>query len=128
MVNFCKSSCKLEKNIHSLIWGYMSIKLNLLSAMFKFIVMFCLTLIERCTKTSCHDSKNFSLKFYNFFVLYILSLLQLVHTTFKTVILGASLVAQWLRICLPMQGTRVRALVWEDPTCREATGPVSRNY
>ena len=40
----------------------------------------------------------------------------------------ASLVAQWLRICLPMQGTRVRALVWEDPTCRGATGPVSHNY
>ena len=33
--------------------------------------------------------------------------------------------AQWLRVCLPMQGTRVRALVWEDPTCRGATGPVS---
>ncbi|XP_061038720.1 acylphosphatase-1 isoform X2 [Eubalaena glacialis] len=42
-------------------------------------------------------------------------------------LLGASLVAQWLRICLPMQGTRVRALVWEDPTCRGATGPVSHN-
>ena len=41
--------------------------------------------------------------------------------------LGASLVAQWLRICLPMQGTRVRALVWEDPTYRRATGPVSHN-
>ena len=40
----------------------------------------------------------------------------------------ASLVAQWLRICLPMQGTRVRALVWEDPTCRGATRPVSHNY
>ena len=40
----------------------------------------------------------------------------------------ASLVAQWLRICLPVQGTRVRALVWEDPTCRGATGPVSHNY
>ena len=40
----------------------------------------------------------------------------------------ASLVAQWLRICLPMQGTRVRALVWEDPTCRGANGPVSHNY
>ena len=40
----------------------------------------------------------------------------------------ASLVAQWLRICLPMQGTWVRALVWEDPTCRGATGPVSHNY
>ena len=36
----------------------------------------------------------------------------------------ASLVAQWLRVCLPMQDTRVRALVWEDPTCRGAAGPV----
>ena len=40
----------------------------------------------------------------------------------------ASLVAQWLRICLLMQGTRVRALVWEDPTCHGAAGPVSHNY
>ena len=40
----------------------------------------------------------------------------------------ASLVAQWLRICLPMQGTRVRALVWEDPTRRGATRPMSHNY
>ena len=29
---------------------------------------------------------------------------------------------------LLMQGTRVRALVWEDPTCRGATGPVSHSY
>ena len=42
--------------------------------------------------------------------------------------LGASLVAQWLRICLPMQGTWVLALVWEDLTCRGATGPRSHNY
>ena len=40
----------------------------------------------------------------------------------------ASLVVQWLRICLPMQGTWVRALVWEDPTCRGATKPVCHNY
>ena len=40
----------------------------------------------------------------------------------------ASLVALWLRICLPMQGTQVRALVWEDPTCRGATKPVRHNY
>ena len=40
----------------------------------------------------------------------------------------ASLVAQWLGVCLPMQGTRVRALAWEDPTCRGATKPVSHNY
>ena len=42
--------------------------------------------------------------------------------------IGASLVAQWLRICLPLQGTRVRALVWEDPTCRRATKPMRHNY
>ena len=39
-----------------------------------------------------------------------------------------SLVAQSLRIRLPMQGTRVRALVWKDPTCRGATKPVHDNY
>ena len=42
--------------------------------------------------------------------------------------LRASLVAQWLGIHLPMQGTRVRALVQEDPTCHGATGPVHHNY
>ena len=41
---------------------------------------------------------------------------------------GASLVAQWLRIRLPMQGTRGQALVPEDPTCRGATKPVRYNY
>ena len=41
---------------------------------------------------------------------------------------GASLVAQWLRIRLPMQETRVQALVQEDPTCRGATKPVGHNY
>ena len=40
----------------------------------------------------------------------------------------ASLMAQWLRICLPMQGTWVRALVQEDPTCRGATKPMRHNY
>ena len=45
----------------------------------------------------------------------------------KYITLGASLVAQWLRICLLMQGTRVRALVWEDPTCCGATRPVSHS-
>ena len=40
----------------------------------------------------------------------------------------ASLVAQWFRIRLPMQGTRVLSLVQEDPTCRGATKPVRHNY
>ena len=48
--------------------------------------------------------------------------------THKNAYSWASLVAQWLRVCLPVQGTRVRALVWEDPTCRGATRPVSHNY
>ena len=35
-----------------------------------------------------------------------------------------SLVVQWLRICLTMQGTWVQALVQEDPTCHGATKPM----
>ena len=35
---------------------------------------------------------------------------------------------QWFRICLPMQGTQVRALVQEDPTCHRAAKPVRHNY
>ena len=36
---------------------------------------------------------------------------------------GSSLVAQFIRIHLPVQETQVRALVQEDPTCRGATKP-----
>ena len=42
--------------------------------------------------------------------------------------MSASLVVQWLRIHLPMQGTQVRALVREDPTCRGTTKPMHPNY
>ena len=45
----------------------------------------------------------------------------------KKKMIGTSLVAQWLRIRLPMQGTRVQALVREDPTCSRATRPVHHN-
>ena len=40
----------------------------------------------------------------------------------------ASLVAQWLGIRLSMPGTRIQAMVREDPTCRGATKPVRHNY
>ena len=40
----------------------------------------------------------------------------------------ASLVGQWLRVCLPMHGTWVHALVQKDPTCSRATKPVCYNY
>ena len=38
------------------------------------------------------------------------------------------LVAQWLRIRLSMQGTRVQSLGREDPTCRGAAKPVRHDY
>ena len=40
----------------------------------------------------------------------------------------ASLVVQWLRICLPMQETWVWSLVQEDSACREVTKAVHHNY
>ena len=46
----------------------------------------------------------------------------------KKVVDGTSLVVQWLRIRLPMQGTQVQALVWEDPTRHGATKPMRHNY
>ena len=39
-----------------------------------------------------------------------------------------SLVVQWLRIYLALQGTLVQTLVWEHPTCHGATKPVRHNY
>ena len=50
-----------------------------------------------------------------------------IKDTFKDKGKGTSLAAQWLRICLPMQGTWVQALVQEDPICRGATKPASHN-
>ena len=42
---------------------------------------------------------------------------------FKFIIFGASLVAQWLRVCLPIRGTRVRALAGKIPHAAERLGP-----
>ena len=47
--------------------------------------------------------------------------------------MGTSLVVQWLRICLPLQGTWVRPLVQEDPSgkislCTTTTEPTYWNY
>ena len=36
--------------------------------------------------------------------------------------------AQWWRICLPMQETLVRSLIWEDLTCCRATKHMHHNY
>ena len=51
-----------------------------------------------------------------------------INNSIKKLANGTSLVVQWLRICLPVQGTWVWALVWEDPTCCRATKPVCHKY
>ena len=38
--------------------------------------------------------------------------------------MGTSLVVQWLKICLPMQGTQFQSPDWEVYTCCRATKPV----
>ena len=43
-------------------------------------------------------------------------------------LLRTSLEVQWIRICLPTQGTWVQSLVWEDSTCLRAMKPVHHNY
>ena len=49
-------------------------------------------------------------------------------TQIKEYTVWASLVVQWLGICLPVQGTWVQALVREDSTCPGATKPGCHNY
>ena len=39
-----------------------------------------------------------------------------------------SVVAQWIKVYLPMQGTEVWSLVLEDPTCHRATKLLHHNY
>ena len=51
--------------------------------------------------------------------------LGIIHLEGKT---GASLVVQWIRICLPVQETRVQSLIWKDSTWLGATEPMGHNY
>ena len=46
------------------------------------------------------------------------------NSTLKRVTTGASLVVQWLKICLAIQGTSVQSLIQEDPTYCGATEPM----
>ena len=46
----------------------------------------------------------------------------------RTTFTGTPLGVQWLRVPLPIQGTRVRLLVWEDSTCHRATEPMHHDY
>lgn len=39
-----------------------------------------------------------------------------------------SLVAQWIKVCQPMQGTWVQSLIQEELTCHGAAEPVHQHY
>ena len=68
------------------------------------------------------------LKFFSNWLLLSTPNYQKIAIKIKNLPWGTSLVAQWLRIHLPMQGTRVRSLIQEDPTCHGAAKPVRHNY
>ena len=86
------------------------------------------TYIHTCTETHPDwrdlESKNFMCCVQHFLVLS----RQKSWNKILTSISWTFLVVQWLRIRLPMHGTWVQALVWEDPTCHGATKPVCHNY
>ena len=75
-----------------------------------------------------NETTNYCVSSPDFLNLLLNDILFIHSVTQKFNHLGTSLVAQWLRIHLPMQGTQVRAPVWEDPTCRRATKPVRHKY
>ena len=47
---------------------------------------------------------------------------------YRNLLSQTSLVAWWIRIHLPMQGTQVQPMIWEDPACHGAAKPVHHNY
>ena len=50
-------------------------------------------------------------------------LIRILSCSFKNVHFGDFLVVQWLRIRLPMQGTQVVSLGWEDPIVMGQVNP-----
>ena len=96
-----------------------------------YLGMILLLLLFYCTKkTTCFYLPSSQLLFYNIYFFFPVKKIVHVHCRKFDLKkeLGTSLVVQWLRICLPLEGTWVWALVWEDSTCRRATKPVCHNY
>ena len=86
-----------------------------------------LSIIPTCSNRSKTQARQFQ-NSGNFLSLSLPFLSSTFMTAHQIQVLRASLVAQWLRICLPKQGMGLWALIREDPTCPGATKPVCHNY
>ena len=84
----------------------------------------------KSAKWLCHDSSWRVFHFIKYFgiMLLLISIKHLNCTLLETLKTGASLMAQWWRICQPMQETWVWSLVQEDPTYCGAAEPVHQDY
>ena len=69
-----------------------------------------------------------SLLIFSFHLLWVIPIIENRELLFSKNNLGTSLVVQWMRIHLSMQGTQVQFLVWKDSTRPGATEPMSHNY
>ena len=75
-----------------------------------------------------YTGDNFQMIFhFSFCLSALISFPSAVNPLFKYNQCWTSLVVQWLRIHLPMQGIQVPSLVWEDPTCGGATKAAHHN-
>ena len=99
--------------------------------------MLYMQVVKRVNPKSSHHKRN---KFFPIsLILYLYEIMD-VHWTYdnhfiiklmyvnQIIMLGTSLMVQWLRIHLSMQGKWVPSLVQEDPTCCGATKPLHHNY
>ena len=55
-------------------------------------------------------------------------LLQFLELEYFKTMIWASLMAQWQKICLPMQGTWAGSLIWKDSVSCRATKPMCHNH
>ena len=90
-----------------------------------FLSIFCVNNHVICKYRQLHLFPSNLCAFYFFLFLIAMARISCIKLNISG---GASLVAQWLRIHLPFQGTWVQALVREDPTCHGATKPMRHNY
>ena len=82
----------------------------------------------KCTALQCYNIKCFFFLAARHMACGILVPRTGVEPMPPALVLGTSLMAQWLRLCLSMQGTQVQSLVREDPTCHGAAKPMHHSY